>query len=56
MTLLVPAQLCLMCGNQDLTMHTMTSDGVATVRQTVVSVAAGTNKQRTLGETPVYGS
>lgn len=36
------------CDNQDLTMHTMMSDGVATVRQTVFSVAAGANKRRTL--------
>jgi hypothetical protein len=38
----------LKCDNQDLTMHTMLSDGVGTVRQTAISVAAAPNKKRAL--------
>jgi hypothetical protein len=45
-----------MCDNQDLTVHTMMSDGVATVGQTVFSVAAGANKRCTLALSPGYGS
>ena len=33
-------------------MHTVMSDGVATVTQTVFSVAAGANKRRTLVQMP----